>query len=152
MLNNNYTFWFHKVNDDKWGIDSYSKLSKVETMDDLLFFLKKVNNFNSGMFFFFKNDIFPIYEDKSNIKGGVWSFKISKKYSNDFWKNMCYYFCNEKLTNKKEDSKYITGLSISPKINNCILKIWVSEKVENKIFKNDIEYLELGEGLYRKHK
>ena len=152
MLNNNFTFWFHKVNDDKWGINSYSKLSKVENMDDLLFFLKKINNFNSGMFFFMKDDILPIYEDKRNINGGVWSFKVSKKNSNDFWKNMCYYLCNNKLTNKKEDFNLITGLSISPKINNCILKIWVSKKVEYNIFKKDIEHLVLEEGLYRKHK
>ena len=64
---------------------------------------------------------------------------------------MCYLFCQDELTNKKEDSNIITGLSISPKINNVILKIWIRKSVEIKILKKNIKNLYVKDALYRSH-
>ena len=151
MFSNNYDIYFHKVNDTNWDLDSYIKICKIKKIDDLLYLFKKVNNYNSGMFFIMKNDIGPIYEDKRNINGGVWTFKLSKKYCNDFWKELCLLFCNNELTNIKEDSDLINGLSISPKINNIIFKIWINKATNINILKNNIKNLYVKDAMYKSH-
>ena len=98
-----------------------------------------------------REDIQPIYEDKQNINGGVWTFKLSKKNCNNFWKEMCYLLCNDELTVKKEDSNIITGISISPKINNFIFKIWIRKPVKINILKKNIKNLYIKDALYRSH-
>lgn len=151
MFSNKYKLYFHKVNDSKWDIESYIHVCDIEKKDDLLYLYKKVPNYKSGMFFLMKEDIKPMYEDKNNIKGGVWTFKMPKRECNNFWKDICYKFCNKELTNKMEDDNLITGISISPKINNCIFKLWICKSVDVKFIKNDIKLLELKSALYRNH-
>ena len=143
--------YFHKVSDTNWGINSYIKICNINSQNDLLYLFNKIKNYNSGMFFIMKNNIKPIYEDKKNINGGVWTFKLSKKYCNNFWKEMCHLFCTENLTNKKEDSTIINGLSISPKINNIILKIWISKASNINILKKNIKNLYIKDAMYRSH-
>jgi hypothetical protein len=151
MFSNNYNMYFHKVNDSNWDINSYIKINQIEKMDDLLYLFNKIKNYTSGMFFIMKDDIKPIYEDKRNINGGVWTFKLSKKYCNVFWKEICLLFCKNELTNKKEDGEIINGLSISPKINNIILKIWISKAKNINILKKNIKNLYVKDALYRSH-
>lgn len=151
MLKNKSTMYFHKVDDNKWGLDSYTKISNIKKLDDLLYIYKKIPHFTSGMFFIMKGDIAPIYEDNRNIKGGVWTFKLSKKHCDVFWKELCILFCQNKIT---KDSKYediINGMSISPKINNIIFKLWISKKSDINILRNDINNLYVKDSLYRSH-
>ena len=37
MFDQKFILWFHKVNDEKWGLDSYIKISKIKELDDLLY-------------------------------------------------------------------------------------------------------------------
>ena len=130
MFSKNYKLYFHKVNDSNWGLNSYMHISNIKEKDDLYYLYKKITNYTSGMFFLMNEDVKPIYEDKKNI---------------------CLIYCNNKLTNKEEDSELITGISISPKINNCIFKIWISRSVKVDILKDDIKFLELKNAMYRNH-
>ena len=40
-----------------------------------------------------------------------------------------------------DEHQYINGISLSPKINNCIIKVWMNENKDNKNIFN-IDYLE----------
>jgi hypothetical protein len=53
-LESKWTLWFHKVNDNNWTLDSYSKVFNINTYHDLLFILKELDNITSGMFFLMK--------------------------------------------------------------------------------------------------
>ena len=101
-----------------------------------------------------KNDIKPLWEDKGNINGGFWTFKIPKTKSNDLWKNILYNLITDTITNNKSDMNLITGISCSPKINNCIFKIWNndSKKSSIDIISNKIDNLVLSDAIYRKHR
>lgn len=151
MFTKSYKLYFHKVNDSNWDLDSYMHISNIKEKNDLYYLYKRVENYTSGMFFLMNENVKPIYEDKKNINGGVWTFKMPKKECNKFWKNICLIYCNNKLTNKEEDSELITGISISPKINNCIFKIWISRSVKVDILRNNIKFLELKNAMYRNH-
>ena len=102
-LKHKWVLWFHKVNDNNWSLDSYSKVIDVKTYYDILFILKDIVNITSGMFFLMKEGISPIYEDPKNINGGYWSLRITKKDSFDYWDKIIYYICIENLM---IDNKY----------------------------------------------
>ena len=79
-----------------------------------------------------KNNIKPIWEDYENSKGGCLSYKINTDYVYEVWKKLNYYLIGETLINDKEIIYNINGISISPKKNFCIIKLWIKD---TQIFK-----------------
>jgi hypothetical protein len=122
-LKNKWNFWYHSLNDNNWSLDSYYLICTIEKVEDLIYISKKINNMNNGLFFLMKYGISPIYEDCQNIDGGYWSFRINKKSSYDMWMELIYYMCIEEFNNE-EFYNNVNGISISPKVNNSIIKIW----------------------------
>jgi len=140
-LENNWTLWFHHINNNDYSINSYTKVFEFNTIEEYLCLINKINNFGSGMFFFMKNDIEPIWENKENIKGGYWSFKVPKKNLNDIWFKLSSQIIGNNFMKDPSYNKYINGISLSPKINNCIIKIWMNKNQDNiNIF--NTEYIE----------
>jgi len=152
-LKNRWTLWFHKVNDNNWKIESYSKVFEITTYYELLFIIKELENITSGMFFLMKNDIIPIFEDENNCNGGYWSLRITKKEANEYWEKMLYYICIDGLTLTPEYEEKINGISISPKINNCIFKIWNSDYnyMKTEYLKKNMEGINLEDAFYLQH-
>ena len=74
-MNGNYTLWYQDVNNDKWDLSSYKKLMTLNTYDDLLLCLKKIDNINSGMFFLMKDKITPLWENSHNKKVDIGHLK-----------------------------------------------------------------------------
>ena len=152
-LKNKWVLWFHKVNDNNWSIDSYSKVLEINTYYDVLFILKELENITAGMFFLMKENIIPIFEDKHNINGGYWSIRITKKDAYEYWEKILYYLCIDNLSTNEEYEKKINGMSISPKINNCIFKIWNSDYkgMKTEYLRNDLDFIKWEETFYLEH-
>lgn len=141
LLENKWTLWFHKINDNDWSFDSYKKVLSFNDIESFIVLFKKINNFSAGMFFLMKEDIKPLWENKENINGGYWSFKVLKKNINEIWYRLSSQIIGNNCLKNLENHSYINGISLSPKINNCIIKIWFSNlQSKNNIF--DIQYLE----------
>jgi hypothetical protein len=77
------------------------------------------------MLFVMRHNIFPTWEDPLNKAGGCFSYKIPNKNVYPVWNELFKLLCSEKLSNKDEISKHINGITISPKKNFCIVKIWL---------------------------
>ena len=104
------------------------------------------------MFFLMKDDILPLWEDEKNINGGCWSYKIPKKDSYSSWIEIAIDVCGEYLISN-ENSNIINGISISPKKNFCIIKIWNNKIVKNnKLLSKNIYNLNIDNCLYKAHK
>ena len=149
-----WTLWFHKVDDSDYSLNSYKKLYEVKTIRDYCQMINTIPSFTSGMFFFMKEDILPLWENERNINGGMWKFKITKKDTEKIWNTTLAALCGNSLTKKPEYMKYINGVTISPKISNCIIKIWnndsmISEALE---YLNPIDGLDIDTVRYQKHK
>ena len=152
-LKSKWTLWFHKVNDNNWTIDSYQKVYDIKTYYDVLFILKQLDNITSGMFFLMKENIVPIFEDEKNINGGYWSLRITKKESFEFWEKILFYLCIDNITINDEYEKKINGISISPKINNCIFKIWNSNfgEMKTEYLRKDLDFINWNDTFYLQH-
>jgi hypothetical protein len=101
-----------------------------------------------------KEGIIPIFEDINNINGGYWSLRITKKDSYNFWEKIIFQLCIDGITIDEKYESKINGISISPKINNCIFKIWNSNFKEMKtdFLKKNLDFINYEELFYLEHK
>lgn len=149
-----WTLWFHKVDVDDWSNASYVKVvSGIDNIEKFILMTKNINQVTSGMFFLMKDGIFPTYEDEQNIEGGYWSFRVGKKNANDVWFSLMASLVGNTLTKDVADMEGINGVTISPKIKNCIFKIWNADKKRNdsSVFTEDIDGIVPSEAQYRNH-
>lgn len=151
-LSDIWTLWYHHINDNNWLEDSFKKIIIFESLKDYWDIVNNIETVNAGMFFMMRDDIFPRWEDINNIDGGYWTFRVAKKDSDYLWNKLMALTIGNTLTKRIEDMDEINGISISPKINNCIIKIWNRDynKKSFDIFNEEIRNI-LGEPLYRRH-
>ncbi len=156
VLKNKWVLWFHRVDDDNWKPESYIKIYTLEKYGDLLFIIREIPNITSGMFFIMKEGILPIYEDVQNKFGGYWSLRITKKDSFDIWSRLLYFLCIEGMTKDEKQTNMINGITVSPKINNSIFKIWNNDfkRMRKESLKKEIEneLIKWDETFYLQHK
>lgn len=140
-LGHKYVLWGHDIYDKNWGVNSYKKLYTISNVSE---FWRLFNNFNKlGLrfmhYYLMKDGIFPIWEDPSNYNGGMCSIKIEldeaiKKGEDDLsiWTDLNIKFVCDLLITNNGGVDEINGISISPKNNWAIIKIW------NKNGSNDL--------------
>lgn len=133
-LKTQWKMYYHYPNDKNWDITSYKLIMKIHTMEDCISLNENMsdNIVKYSMLFVMKNGINPMWEDPKNKNGGCFSYKIPNKYVVHIWKQILYALCGETLMVQKENMKFVNGITISPKKNFCILKIWLENlKIQN---------------------
>ena len=152
-LSDTYTLWFHHVNDNNWSEESYIKLMEICSLKDLWEIRNSLPNVTSGMFFLMRDTISPRWEDINNIDGGYWTFRVMKKDSSEVWYNLMSALVGNTLTKDSANYQEINGISISPKINNAIIKIWNNDatKHSSAILAGSVPGIVPEEAHYRKH-
>jgi len=135
-LNNEWNCWIHYQNDNNWTIDGYKNITKFINLKDTILFMENLddNIIKKSMLFFMKDPILPLWESEDNINGGCFSYKINNNSIVDIFKTLLYKIVGNCITNDETLLKNINGISISPKKNFCIIKIWIKNKNEIKNF------------------
>lgn len=128
-LYNNWTLWAHLPHDTNWDLNSYMQIYNIETIEDSISILEKLPEImvKNCMLFIMRKGINPMWEDDSNKYGGSFSYKIPNKIINDVWKNLCYSILCENLISDENIQLLINGITVSPKKNFCIIKIWMKD-------------------------
>jgi hypothetical protein len=154
-LNNKWILWYHDPLDTNWDIRSYKNLQEISNMKEFWEIYKFMNNniVENSMLFMMRNGIKPLWEDEKNVPGGCWSFKITKGNLANVWRNLSAYLCGETLISNKNNYSLLNGISISPKKNFCIVKIWNGDKKQNNLeLLNKIEDLPFDTCIFKEHK
>ena len=141
LLKDNWTLYIHLPTDINWALNSYKKITTFNKLEDCISLLEYMNKdlVTKCMLFIMKNNIKPIWEDVNNAQGGCFSYKISNDIVHSVWKKICYLLICNTLIEDDEILDNINGISISPKKNFCIIKLWfnnVKNLQNNKIFSN----------------
>lgn len=148
-LSETYTCWFHSPNDTNWEPDSYHQILNFRTVEEFITLLRAIQPtmIENGMFFIIKDGILPIWEDPQNIDGGCISFKIEKRLVYREWENLLINYMSGNM-----DAR-INGISISPKKNFNIIKLWFNEIIDHSTYKFP-ETLTLGKQsiIFQPHK
>lgn len=126
LLKDKWTMWAHLPDDTNWTINSYKNIITLNSLEQSIQFFNIFPDLliKNCMLFLMREGIKPIWEDPRNINGGCFSYKINSKNILTCWKNLCCLILGETIT---EDNicSHINGITISPKKNFCIIKIWL---------------------------
>tara|TARA_B100001109_G_scaffold255127_1_gene256844 strand:- start:1093 stop:1581 length:489 start_codon:yes stop_codon:yes gene_type:complete len=136
-LNTNFTLYFHDPLSYNWTLDSYVKITDIKTIEDyweINYLLREY--LHLGMFFLMKDGISPLWDESNNNYS--FSLKVLKNESLWYWNHINSYllggnFLNSEYNNNKDNTNTINGITISPKKNFCIIKIWLSEVLNDDV-------------------
>lgn len=129
-LSNKWTIYAHLPHDTDWSLISYKKILSFDKLEEFITLTESLPDklISNCMLFIMKDNIKPIWEDVHNKNGGCFSYKISNKSVATIWRKFSYKLVGNSLL-KKGCNKInnINGITISPKKNFCIIKIWFSD-------------------------
>ena len=154
-LTGKWNLYYHLPQDNNRSLSSYTVLmGSINNLESIVGLNEKIpeNVIKNCMLFVMREGITPMWEDNKNRHGGCFSYKVTNKYVPEVWKKLFSLLCGESLTVKEEHSKLINGITISPKKNFCIIKIWMntSEHQDPNIIVN-IHNLSKQGCLFKKH-
>ena len=128
-LPKSYNFYYHAPENNDYSLESYIEILSFNSLEEFWVLDKFVRKdmIENGMFFIMADPILPIWEDKNNINGGCISWKVDRKNSYKFWIDCVGHFITQNLG--RFTSK-VNGISISPKKNSSIIKVWILEEID----------------------
>ncbi|KAK4238879.1 eukaryotic translation initiation factor 4E type 3 [Achaetomium macrosporum] len=74
--------------------------------------------------YLFKSGFKPIWEDRRNILGGSWTFRVPKSIGPDVWTRVQLLAIGEKLQSVLEEGDQICGVGLSVRFNSHLISIW----------------------------
>jgi len=131
-LNTEWNLWYHSIKDNNWTKESYEKIYTLKNIYDYktLEELFHKNYLQNSMFFLMRNDIYPLWEDPENINGCCISFKIPSKDLVTTWNESILKIICEEIHKDHTNFNELNGVSISPKKEFNILKIWIRSNIK----------------------
>ena len=125
-LESKWILWNHKLNDNSWSNDSYINIFEINNLLDYKLLKDNITlqNLQNTMFFLMRDNIFPTWEDPLNKDGCSASFKIPSLQINKIWNKLISYLICENIQKDIQFWNNINGISISPKKEFNIIKIW----------------------------
>lgn len=127
-LAHKWTLWAHLPHDPDWTLDSYKKIVTLESVEEAIALIHNTpaNMVDNCMLFVMKEGIKPIWEDPKNRTGGCFSYKINNKIVHNVWRNLFFVLLGGTLSRRQGFVDNINGITISPKKNFCIIKVWMA--------------------------
>ena len=153
-LNDEWNFWAHMPHDTDWSLTSYKNIYNAKSVEDTVAISEALPSrlVKNCMLFIMRKGITPLWEDPRNRKGGCFSYKVSNKNVYECWKKLTYSLVGESLSSNKKLQEGINGITISPKKNFCIIKIWLGNcDFQNASMINCSSGIDAHGCLFKKH-
>lgn len=127
-LSDKWTLWAHLPHNTDWSLDSYIPIHTFTTVEETIAVIESLPStlIENCMLFIMRKGINPIWEDPKNRNGGCFSYKVLNKNVSKSWSELTYRIIGDSISNNASFVKSVTGITISPKKNFCIIKIWMS--------------------------
>jgi hypothetical protein len=123
-----WNLYYHLQTDNSWSHDSYKVIMKeintVESINALNETIPEYLLYNC-MFFCMKEGVTPMWEDSRNRNGGCFSYRVLNKSVPAVWRRLMMAMCGNALCINKKHEEHINGITVSPKKNFCIIKVWL---------------------------
>jgi hypothetical protein len=127
-LNDKWDLYYHLPQNSNWDLSSYTIIQKsINTAETVKLLSEHIhsNIVKHCMLFAMRTGITPMWEDARNRNGGYFSYKVSNKHVYEVWKHLFTMVCGETLCVNPNHNKHINGITLSPKKQFCIVKIWL---------------------------
>ena len=128
QLNGSWTLWAHLPHDTDWSINSYKKIDDFNTVEAAVALTETLPHkmIKNCMLFLMREGIAPTWEDSRNRAGGSFSYKVTNKIVPSIWRDLTYNLVGETLGASNSVQSSINGITISPKKNFCVIKVWMA--------------------------
>ena len=153
-LSHNWTLWAHLPHDTNWAAASYKKIYEFDTAEQAIavFEVLPPKLVMNCMLFLMRSGIVPMWEDAQNRNGGCFSYKVANKEVNSAWKQLSYVTVGETISTNMNVIPIVNGITISPKKNFCIIKIWMANcNFQNAGIIRELEGITAHGCLFKKH-
>lgn len=122
--------WSHSISDQSWDISSYNIIYDINTVGKFWYIFNNLPScdIKNNHFYLMRKDVDPIWEHADNRNGGVCSFRVLLKDSIKLLEYLGVLMLCNKLYDGDGNNDDITGISVSPKNNWSIVKIWNKDK------------------------
>lgn len=150
-----WDLWAHLPQDPDWTLNSYKKIYQFRTVEETIGVTEMLpdNLIKNCMLFIMRHGVTPMWEDPKNRNGGCFSYKITNKNVCKVWRSLTYAIVGESVSTNSSFANCVTGITISPKKNFCIVKIWMTNcnHQNPQIVTNEILNLTPQGCLFKKH-
>ena len=154
-LKTKWNLWAHLPQDPDWTVKSYKRIYQFKTIEESVGITEMIPEglVKNCMLFIMRDGITPMWEDSKNRNGGCFSYKISNKNVFEVWRDLTYVLIGESLSANVTFVSSVTGITISPKKNFCIVKIWMTncEHQNPQVVTTDVKNLIPHGCLFKKH-
>ncbi len=150
-----WNLWAHLPQDIDWSSKSYKKIFQFKNLEDAIAITESLPEglVKNCMLFIMKDGITPMWEDPRNRNGGCFSYKVSNKHVYEVWRDLTYTLVGESISTNAVFVNSVTGITISPKKNFCIVKIWMTncDHQNPQVVTSEIKNLVPQGCLFKKH-
>jgi hypothetical protein len=154
-LSDKWCLWAHLPHDIDWSLNSYKAIYTMGTVEETIAITESMPDIlvKNCMLFIMRKGVKPTWEDPVNRNGGCFSYKVSNKCVYDVWKELTYVLVGGSISKSNSFVSCVTGITISPKKNFCIIKIWMTNCVNQnpEIITSEIKGLISQGCLFKKH-
>jgi hypothetical protein len=150
-----WNLWAHLPQDPDWTVKSYKKIYQFKTVEEAIAITESLpaDLVKNCMLFIMRDGITPMWEDPKNRNGGCFSYKVSNKNVFEVWRDLTYVIVGDSISTNSVFVNCVTGITISPKKNFCIVKIWMTncDHQNPQIVTSEIRNLTPQGCLFKKH-
>jgi len=153
-LSDKWTLWAHLPHNTDWSLKSYIPIYTFTTIEETIAVTESLPTplIENCMLFMMRQGINPIWEDPKNRDGGCFSYKVVNKNVTKAWSELTYRIVGGSISNGISFINSVTGITISPKKNFCIIKIWMSNcNHQNPVVIASVKGLQAQGCLFKKH-
>jgi hypothetical protein len=154
-LKSKWNLWAHLPQDADWTVKSYKKIYQFKNVEEAIGITESLPDglVKNCMLFIMKDGISPMWEDPKNRNGGCFSYKVSNKNVFEVWRDLTYVLIGESVSSNIPFVNSVTGITISPKKNFCIVKIWMTncDHQNPQVVTGDVKNLSAQGCLFKKH-
>ena len=153
-LSDKWTLWAHLPHNTDWSLNSYIPIYTFTTIEETIAIIESLPAalVENCMLFMMRQGINPIWEDPKNRNGGCFSYKVLNKNVSKSWAELTYRIVGGSISSNASFVKSVTGITISPKKNFCIIKIWMSNcDHQNPVAVMSVKGLQPQGCLFKKH-
>ncbi|OAA45474.1 eukaryotic initiation factor 4E [Metarhizium rileyi] len=124
-----------KSDDGEYNVELEQLGSQIESVQD---FWRYNNNTPVDQIkmresiYLFKQGFKPVWEDRRNINGGSWTFRVPKSVGPDFWTRVQMLAIGEELQGVLDENDQLCGVGLSVRFNSHLITIWHRDSSKQK--------------------
>ncbi|KAG6020761.1 hypothetical protein E4U41_002731 [Claviceps citrina] len=102
---------------DFWRYNNNTPVEQIKTRESI---------------YLFKQGFRPVWEDRRNVNGGSWTFRVPKAHGPAIWTRVQLLAVGEKLQSVLDENDQLCGVGLSARFNAHLITVWHRDSSKTK--------------------